>query len=68
MDGSEWDFSKLPEELHSRVRELLEKGDANALLEIHDDYELSDYDYCCGVPISGVLVWFKHGIDKGLIQ
>ena len=67
MDGSEWDFSKLPKDLHERVKMLVENEDVYSLLDIHEDYELSEYEYCCGKPLIGILNWFKHGIKEGLI-
>ena len=40
-----WDFSKLPKERKDEVKTLLESNNISALIVIHDEFELSNYDY-----------------------
>ena len=61
-----WDFSKLPDHEHARVLDLWQKNDVVALAAIHNQYRLSDHNYCC--KLSGVSAWFKYGIETGQIQ
>jgi hypothetical protein len=41
-----WD--KLPKEAYPKVIEYIEQQKFNSLLKIHDDYDLSMNDFCCG--------------------
>lgn len=61
-----WDFSKLPDHEHARVLDLWSKNDVPALAAIHNQYQLSDHNYCC--KLSGVSAWFKYGIETGQIK
>lgn len=44
-----WDFSKLPEHEHERVKELVRLNEWRELVDIHDQYELSQNYYCCSI-------------------
>lgn len=62
----EWDFSKLPESEHARIIELYNSGGWRELANIHDQYGLSSYSYCC--ELSGMKVWYRFGIEQGKIK
>lgn len=64
----EWDFSRLPDSEHDRVVELYRAGKWWEIIAIHDQYELSDNNYCCSNTLSGVKNWVKHGIETGQIK
>jgi len=61
----EWDFSKLPESEHARVIELFICGQWRELANIHDQYGLSPYSYCC--ELDGLKNWYRFGIEQGKI-
>lgn len=61
-----WDFSALPESEHARAVEAVEALDYGMLLELHDRYQLSPYNYCCAKE--ALLVWFRYGIASGQIK
>jgi len=61
-----WDFTRLPESEHQRVLEAYAKGDVRRLIEIHDNYQLSEYSYCCNS--TGLLAWFGEAIKNGTIN
>ena len=62
-----WDFSKLPESEHERVKEMLSENNIQGLVRIHDKYQLSPHSYCCS-GVEGVLNWFQWAIDEGIIK
>lgn len=62
-----WDFSKLPESEHARVKALLSQNDIQGLVKIHDKYQLSEYSYCCS-GIEGVRNWFTWAIEQGIVK
>lgn len=62
----EWDFTKLPESEHARVIDLYNRGRWGELANIHDQYNISPYSYCC--DLSGLKVWYKFGIQQGKIK
>ena len=62
----QWDFSKLPASEHRRVIDLYNAGQWRELANIHDDYHLSNYSYCC--DLSGLKLWFRFGIESGKIK
>ena len=62
-----WDFSKLPESEFESVKSLLAANDIQALVKIHDRYQLSEYSYCCS-GIEGVRNWFQWAVNQGIIK
>lgn len=60
-----WDFSRLPEDQHGAVIQALASGDLLTLRQIHDQYQLSPYNYCC--DINGLLAWFRSAVENGTI-
>lgn len=61
-----WDFSRLPGSEHSAVIAAFDAGNIRALVDIHDKYKLSPYNYCCDQ--TGLLAWFGDAIKTGLIK
>ena len=59
----EWNWSKLPETEYQRVRELYENRDWAALLEVHNQYQLSPYEYSC-CYIEAMINYFGQAIEK----
>jgi hypothetical protein len=64
----EWDFNKLPENEHSKAIRLYEAGQWSKLMVIHNLYELSETVYCCSNQYDAIRLWFKKGIEEGLIR
>lgn len=62
----EWDFTRLPENEHARVIELITNEMWGELLRIHDQYNLSPYTYCC--DLEGFKKWWRHGIETNKIS
>lgn len=60
-----WDFSKLPESEFETVIFAVQSNDVRTLVEIHNKYELSPYNYCC--DLSGLIRWFNWAIESGTI-
>lgn len=60
-----WDFTKLPESEFDTVIFALQCNDVKTLVEIHNKYLLSPYNYCC--ELDGLIRWFQSGIDSGMI-
>ena len=61
-----WDFDKLPKSEHKRVIDLLNAGQYLELVQIHDQYQLSNWQYCCDTD--SVARWFAQGIKEGKIS
>lgn len=60
-------YERLPKEEHKRVIELVEQVKLKELLEIHNKYKLTKYNYnCC--DLYGMLDWYRHGIANGQIK
>lgn len=53
MDYSEWDINKLPDFVIQELRDYYIKRNYVGMIEIHDEYKLSNNNYCCS--IDGVL-------------
>jgi hypothetical protein len=64
----EWDFSRLPEEEHQKVIDLLASYDWTGLLKIHNAYKLSSNKYCCSNVKNAMYQWFTYGIEQGHIK
>lgn len=54
---SAFDFSRVPISEYPAVVEAINRSDTKALKRIHDQYGVSDYDYCCN--LSGLLAHFS---------
>ncbi len=61
-----WDFDKLPKSEHKRVIDLLNNGQYLELVQVHDQYQLSNWQYCCDTD--SVARWFAQGIKEGKIS
>lgn len=61
-----WDFTKLPDEKHDEVIDLVERRSWGVLMSIHNEYRLSAEFYCC--EVDAVRRWFTWAIEKGHIQ
>lgn len=62
----DWDFTKLPDDQHERVAQLIETNKWRELIEIHNFYQLSIMEYCC--DISGVQQHYLHALETGKIK
>lgn len=60
-----WDFSKLPKTEFDNVIFAVQCNDVKTLVQIHNQYNLSPYNYCC--ELSGLVRWFNHAIQTGII-
>lgn len=61
-----WRFNRLPKEEYNNVIEAIRLNDMLTLIKIHDKYNLSNNNYCCGSD-DRVINWFKHAINKNII-
>lgn len=61
-----WDFSKLPEELHPKVIELVRGKRWPDLMVIHNEYQLSTNFYCC--EVDAVRRWFTWAVEQRIIN
>jgi len=62
MDAS-WKFSNLPESAYKEAVKAYKASDIDALVSLHNKYNLSKNNYCCSVD-EAMLNWWKHGIEK----
>jgi hypothetical protein len=60
-----WDFSKLPDDKKQEARELYADQKWGLLMKMHNDYGLSENQYCCDEK--PIIKWFKWAIDNGKI-
>lgn len=60
-----WDFSKLPKAEHNRVIDLFNREQWGALMDIHNQYGLSESSFCC--DYKPAKSWFGWAIDNGII-
>jgi hypothetical protein len=59
-----WDFTKIPKQERKNFRDAYKNKDFTKLVLMHNKYDLSPYDYCCGdSDINAVFKWAKYGID-----
>ena len=61
-----WDFKKLPQSEFARVKQLLQQGDERELLKLHNQYQLSENNYCCN--LNGLMQWFRGALSEGLLN
>lgn len=61
-----WDFSKLPKEEHQNAINLYNTQKWGKLMDMHNRYKLSNREQCCND--GPTKRWFRHAIEKGLIQ
>jgi hypothetical protein len=64
-----WKFERLPAERHAEVRALISACAWQRLIDIHDEYRLSEYDYrdCC-TALDGLKRWYFYALDNGLLN
>jgi hypothetical protein len=55
-----WDFTKIPDSEWQNIENLYNKNNYVKLVQIHDRYKVSEYDYCCREK--GFMKWIKAGI------
>jgi hypothetical protein len=60
-----WDFSKLPDDKKQEARELFAAQKWGLLMKMHNNYGLSENQYCCDEQ--PIIKWFKWAIDNGKI-
>ena len=60
-----WDFTKLPETEFDAVIFAVQSNDVKTLVDIHNKFVLSPYNYCC--ELDGLVRWFQSAIDSGII-
>lgn len=56
-----WQFTKIPLEEWDNIIRFYKERKYVELIRIHNRYQLSEYDYCCGDK--GFMKWFKKGIE-----
>lgn len=66
VEVATYDFSRLPQHEHGAAIKALERNDIRHILELHNKYELSPYNYCC--EFDGLQRWFQWAIENGLIN
>ena len=61
-----WDFSKLPADKKQEAKEMFAAQQWGKLMQLHNDYELSQNHYCCDE--TPIIRWFKWAIDNGKLD
>jgi len=61
-----WDFSKLPVDQHQTAIDLFIANDVRGLLDLHNQFQLSQYNYCC--ELDGFLRWWEWAIETNVIN
>lgn len=61
-----WDFTKLPEEHHQKAIDMFLENDVRGLLDLHNQFQLSPYNYCC--EMDGFLRWWSWAIEQRIIN
>ena len=63
-----WNFDKIPAGELQAVRHMVSVADIPGLVNIHNKYRLSDWQYspCC--EGAGVLKWFQWGLENGKLD
>lgn len=56
-----WDLNKLPTDKVTLLIQLISEEKVSEIVELHDEYKLSDYVYCCGYK--GALKHARKAID-----
>lgn len=59
-----WDFKKLPESEWVKVKQYLNEQTIFELVNLHDKYKLSEYNYCCEGTTASMLNWWNYGLKK----
>ena len=60
-----WDFTKLPDDKKQEAKELFAAQKWGLLMKMHNDYGLSENNYCCDEQ--PIIKWFKWAIQNGKI-
>jgi len=55
----EWRYKNVPHDQREYVVTLIASGSPTKLLEFHDKYNLSDYDYAC-CSTAGIAIHLQH--------
>lgn len=58
-----WNYNRLPERLYPEVKRLYDENNYRKLIDIHNQYALSPYNYCCEDLRNGFFEYIKIGID-----
>jgi len=61
-----WDFSKLPADKKREAKEFFAAQQWGKLMQMHNDYELSQNHYCCDE--TPIIRWFKWAIENGKLD
>jgi len=61
-----WDFSKLPADKKQEAKEFFAAQQWGKLMQMHNDYELSQNHYCCDE--TPIIRWFKWAIENGKLD
>lgn len=61
-----WDFTKIPKERINEVIDLVEGGQWGALMDIHNEYQLSAQTLCCNSDPAKK--WFTWAVEKKIIE
>ena len=56
----QWDFSRFPKDQREKALSHLRKGDVGELVKLHNDYDLSENNYCCGEIGEVVTAWWME--------
>ena len=66
MASYNWQYSKLPKNLHQEAITAYEEDNIKVMMKLHNDYKLSPVTYCCGCDDIMRKFW-KIGIEQKLI-
>ena len=59
----QWRYENIPQDKRKYVVTLIASGSPTSLLEFHDKYDLSDYNYAC-CSTDGIRVHLQHWLKR----
>lgn len=63
----DWNFDKLPKAEYNKAITFYENAQWKDLAQLHNDYQLSEYLYCCQGTNEAMQSWWGHAIKHNII-
>ncbi len=61
-----WDFSKIPAQMHNEILNLIKQKQWVKLMNIHNEYKLSDEHFCC--DHKPAMKWFTWAAENNIFN
>lgn len=58
-----WNYERLPKSMISEVKKLYEENNYRKLIDIHNNFALSPFTYCCENLREGFFAYIKLGLE-----